>query len=160
MDSKSVLMIHQIDDSLFNKDLENYVLTFDDGTVDHYDYFHQFDRFNTVRIYFIIPTKIGTDGYLTLEQVRYLMLQPNTYIGGHSYYHRKFDNEGLLRKTHHIHTDTQMMIDWFEKNLGFKPTKFCFPYNDDVNGVYAAMMKNFGIRELYGKERIDASTLS
>jgi hypothetical protein len=155
---KPVLMIHRIEESLFGKDLENYVLTFDDGTVDHYDYFHQFDRFDTVRIYFIIPTLINTDGYLTLDQVRYLMTQPNTYIGAHSYYHKRLTDEpSLLRKIKHITIDTQMMLSWFDEHLGAIPTKFCYPYNDDLDGIYTAMIKNCGFTELYGKERVDAS---
>ena len=51
------------------------------------------------------------------------------------------------------------MVDWFENNLNQRPEHFCFPYNDDLNGIYAAMLKEYGITKLYGSERIAVESL-
>jgi hypothetical protein len=46
------------------------------------------------------------------------------------------------------------MLEWFQKNLNLFPIKFCFPYNDDLNGLYPEILKKYGISEFFGKERI------
>lgn len=139
--------------------LENYILTFDDGTKDHYDYYKGFAQFDTQKIYFISSNLVGLENYMTIDEIKELMLDESVSIGGHSHEHIKLDNMSLLESVKHIEKDTQLMFNWFNKNLGFKPTKFCYPFNNDLNKVYTAMMKRQGITDFYGCERIPIEKL-
>jgi hypothetical protein len=154
---KPVLMIHEIRESLFDLPLKDYVLTFDDGLCNQYQNFHRFKDIDTTKIFFISSGKVGQDTYMSLEQIKELMSYPDVYIGGHSHNHVKLnDFDKLIEKIEHIRVDTQLMIEWFKTNLGFTPTKFCFPFNDDVDLVYRAMLTKIGFTEFYGRERIEA----
>ena len=160
MSSKPVLMIHNIVDSIFKLPLEDYVLTFDDGTHDHYEYFLKFKSINTRKIYFIIADRIGTDGYLTIDEIKEMMKDPQVTIGAHSYNHTNLESlPKLFDQVFHIQKDTELMIDWFNTNLEYRPTVFCFPYNNDLRGMYNAVVKKKGFTELYGHERIPVEKL-
>jgi peptidoglycan/xylan/chitin deacetylase (PgdA/CDA1 family) len=157
---KPVLMIHNISETMYSLPLEDYVLTFDDGTADHYEHWKQLQAIPTEKIFFIITEKIGTDGYLTLEQVKELMSDPLVKIGGHSHEHTPFTYfDKLTEKVAHISNDTRIMIEWFKDYLGVVPTVFCFPYNDNLDGIYRGMLKQYGFKEFYGKERIPVEHL-
>jgi peptidoglycan/xylan/chitin deacetylase (PgdA/CDA1 family) len=159
MISKRSLMIHNITEDMFALPLEDYVLTFDDGTEDHYTYYQKFKSVNTLKKYFIIAERIGTDGYLTLEQVKEMMQDPQVSIGGHSYSHTPLGKFKLIDVHYHIISDTEKMIEWFKTNLGFTPEDFCFPYNYDPHGLYKEILKRYGIVSCYGDERIPVETL-
>ena len=157
--SKPVLMIHHITEEMFSLPLEDYVLTFDDGTIDHYDYHKRFNQIKTQKIYFISSNKIGEKNYMSLNQIKELLLDENTTIGGHSHDHTRLDNMSLVECVKHIENDTKLMINWFIKNLAFKPTTFCYPFNNDLNRVYTAILKKHGIIKFYGSERIPIEKL-
>jgi peptidoglycan/xylan/chitin deacetylase (PgdA/CDA1 family) len=157
---KPALMIHIISESMFSLPLQDYILTFDDGTADHYENWPKLQAIPTEKIFFIITEKIGTEGYLTLEQVKELMADPLVVIGGHSHEHAKFGYfDKLTEKVNHISKDTQQMLSWFKENLGCRPTTFCFPYNDNLDGIYRGMLKNMGFTRFFGKERIPVEHL-
>ena len=173
---KPVLMIHEIYEDLFTIDLEKYILTFDDGLYSQYYYYPKFKEIKTEKIYFI-SSNIICDGiqsnsfpkchdahekafngnkedYMSLEQIKHLMEDPLVTIGGHSHYHKNLnDFNRFSQKINHIIDDTKLMIHWFEENLKFKPTSFCFPYNDDCKGIYRNLMIRMGFTNLYGNER-------
>jgi hypothetical protein len=156
MNFKPILMIHNITEDIFLLPLENYILTFDDGLLNHYIYCDNFKKINTEKIYFI-PT--GTTE-LTIEQIKYISSDPLTTIGGHSHLHKSLTLfETLDLKIKHIKHDTELMIDWFRQNLNEVPNKFCYPFNDDCNGIYTVIIKNYGFNSLYGRERIPVETL-
>jgi peptidoglycan/xylan/chitin deacetylase (PgdA/CDA1 family) len=176
-------MIHEIRESIFDLPLENYILTFDDGLYSQYYYYPRFQDIPTEKIYFISSNILCTgsqsssfpaceeahekafngncEDYMTLEQVKKLSKEPLVSIGGHGHNHICFGHfSKTTEKMQLIATDTQEMLHWFYTNLGTRPTRFCFPYNDDVNGLYPGILKKFGFTEFYGKERIDVSSLS
>lgn len=180
--NKPVLMIHEIRENFFNLDLENYILTFDDGLYSQYYFYNRFSEINTKKIYFIstdvicegkqsmnFPTCIeahskafkgNKEDYMTLDQIKFLMEQPNVEIGAHSHTHTRLSLfDSLYEKTEYIKKDTETMLEWFEKNLKFKPTKFCFPYNDDFSGMYKSLLKKYNFNEFYGNERLDINQL-
>lgn len=162
--------------------LENYILTFDDGLYNQYAYYMEHLRHvNTQKIFFI-STGIVCDGpqstkylscseahakafagnkedYMTLEQIRELSLMPDVEIGGHSHNHHKImRNSSLFSVAKHIRKDTEQMMAWFATNLGYVPESFCFPYNNDVHGIYEVLLKDKFSR-FYGAERIPVETL-
>ena len=180
---KPVLMIHEVRESIFDLPLENYILTFDDGLYSQYYYYPRFRNIPTEKIYFISSNILcagsqssgfpsceeahkkafngNCEDYMTLEQVKELSKEPLVSIGGHghnhiriSYYSKHTERIKLLSE------DTKSMVHWFESNLNFRPTKFCYPYNDDPHGMYSGILKLHGFDEFYGKERIDVSSLS
>ena len=182
MTSKPVLMIHQITEEMFSLPLENYILTFDDGLYGHYYYFEQVKKIPTEKIYFIstafvnnghqstkFPTSVEAhakaksgnyEDFISLDQLEEMLYTPNVSIGGHGHNHVSLDSmRSLYEMVNSMSTDTNAMMQWFGANLNIAPTKFCYPYNNDVNGVYTAMLKKFGLTEFYGSERIPVETL-
>lgn len=176
---KPVLMIHEVTAKLFDRNLEEYTLTFDDGLYSQYYHYDKFKNINTDKIFFISSNILcdttqstefpvceiahekafngNTEDYMTLAQVKELMQDPQVTIGGHSHYHKKLTSiPKIILTLEHMIDDTQLMLQWFNDNLGIKPTKFCFPYNDDRAGLYTGILRNFGFTEFYGKERIIA----
>ena len=170
-------MIHEIRDHIFSLPLENYTLTFDDGLYSQYYYFDRFRDVDTEKIFFI-STNIVSSGnqskdfptcrdahekafrgnkedYMTWKQIEELMRQPQVTIGGHGHDHNDLKTyDRAVDKLTYIFQDTKKMISEFEKHLGIKPTRFCYPYNDDQNGMYSGVLKTFGITDFYGAERI------
>lgn len=174
---KPVLMIHTIQDNYLNYDLGNYTLTFDDGLYNHFYYYPKFKEIKTQKIFFISTNIIcnskqsskfisseechkkaflgNKEDFMSLEQIYYLSKEENVFIGGHSHFHKKLNLlDSLNDKINHIKKDTELMLEWFQKNLNLFPNKFCFPYNDDLNGLYKLILKSYGIDEFYGKERL------
>jgi peptidoglycan/xylan/chitin deacetylase (PgdA/CDA1 family) len=155
MTAKPVLMIHTITDAIFNLPLADYLLTFDDGTQDHWQYFKQIQAIPTEKIYFIITNRIGTEGYLSLEHVKQMSLDPMVTVGGHSHNHVRLNSfDTLAEKLAHIKQDTKQCLSWFEANLGQIPNTFCLPYNEDVDELYSAWLRSKGISKIYAGERI------
>lgn len=180
---KPVLMIHEVDERIFELPLEDYILTFDDGLYTQYKYHKRFAEIDTQKIYFI-STGIICRGkqstqyircdqahqlakykddfryYMTYDQIKEVAQDDNTFIGGHSHAHHDLTEfSSLKQKVDHIQRDTMYMVNWFLTNLGYIPTKFCYPYNEDMDGLYGALLKKYGITELYGRERIPVETL-
>lgn len=179
---KPVLMIHEIRDWMFELPLEQYTLTFDDGLYSQYYYFERFKSIPTEKIYFISSDIIcsgkqsidfpacrdahkkafsgNKEDFMTIDQIKELMRDPLVSIGGHSHAHNRLSNYNkIVEKIQHIKTDTEAMIEWFKSNLDYVPTRFCFPYNDDYEGMYPALLKTFGFKEFYGHERTPIETL-
>ena len=174
---KSVLMVHTIRDEFLKLELEDYILTFDDGLYNHFCYYPKLKHIQTEKIFFISTNIISNtkqsksflsseechkkafmgnkEDFMNLEQLQYLSKETNVFIGGHSHFHKNLNTlSNLNDKVNHIKKDTELMIEWFEKNLNLFPDKFCFPYNDDLNGLYQTILKTYGINEFYGRERV------
>jgi hypothetical protein len=177
---KPVLMIHECSSKLLDLPLEDYILTFDDGLLSQYAFYKEIRYIPTPKVFFI-STGIVCEGqqslefpacdlahvkaftgnkedYMTLEQIKELALDPWVTIGGHSHSHTRLSGT-LVDKVKHIEVDTRIMVNWFDNNLGFTPTSFCFPYNEDPSGIYKGLLKKFGFTDFYGSERIPIETL-
>ena len=173
---KPVLMIHEIREEFFNLPLENYILTFDDGLFSQYYYYPRFKEIPTQKIYFISsgiicngqqsmefpPCHIAHEkafagnfeDYMTLDQIKELMKDPLVTIGAHSHAHKNMKDIGkVTHRAMHIVEDTKIMIKWFKENLNFKPTSFCYPYNNDIDGIYTQLLRTAGFTDFYGRER-------
>lgn len=174
---KPVLMIHEIREEMFKLPLENYILTFDDGLYSHYYYYPKFAKIQTEKIYFISSGIVSNcpqslafpdsktahekafagnfEDYMNVWQIKELMKDPLVTIGGHGHSHKNLEDfDNLFDQVNHIETDTLAMMNWFKENLGFTPTKFCYPYNNDLKDLYPGLLKKRGFTEFYGKERI------
>ena len=182
MEQKPVLMIHEVDERLFELPLVNYVLTFDDGLYSQYQHFDRICEVDTQKIFFISSNIICTgeqsteyisskqahqkyfetgnaENFMTLDQIKEIMKHPQVIIGGHSHNHTDIRNMKLVERLTVIRKDTDLMVAWFEENLGFRPRQFCFPYNNNSDGLYNAALKEYGIITCHGRERIPVETL-
>jgi hypothetical protein len=111
------VMIHNVQDKLFNLDLNNYRLTFDDGLFSQYYYFPKLKQFSDTFIFFITTSFIqdgksrgkygGTelpyvksknymydrfvlgkkDHFMKSDEVKWLAGQKGVTIGAHSHFH-------------------------------------------------------------------------
>jgi len=172
------LMIHEvINEDMFSLNLEDYNLTFDDGLYSQYYYSHRFEKIDTDKTYFISSGIVCNNNkqsdlffpchqahqqafkgdfsqYMTIDQIKELSEQYRTNIGCHSHSHTRLTSFSTLKeKVDYIKRDTEMMLEWFNKNLNFVPTSFCFPYNDDMDGLYKGLLKGYGFTEFHGRER-------
>ena len=82
------------------------------------------------------------------DQIRELDATENCTIGGHSHSHIRY--MPMLSQFR----DTKTMCMTFRNELGYVPTKFCYPYNDE-DGKLCHIQKNFEFTEFYGRERKD-----
>jgi len=175
-------MMHEIQESYLDLPLEDYILTFDDGLYSQFYYWEHFKSLNTQKIFFISSSIVCTgnqsqefiscvqahekarvgnfENYMTVEQILQLQSDPLTVIGGHSHSHIRLNTfSNLVERVEYIKHDTEQMVKWFDETLAQFPSHFCFPYNEDMDGLYAALLKKRGITNLYGSGRIPIETL-
>ena len=130
---KPVLTIHEVRDWMFDLPLEDYILTFDDGLYSQFYYFDQLKSIKTEKIFFIssdiicngiqsnkFPNcmeahekyRIGNrEDYMAVQQIREILKDPQSTIGGHGHSHRSLDGLSLNDAYQHIRLDTEKMID-------------------------------------------------
>ena len=171
--SKSILMIHEVSERIFELPLENYILTFDDGLYSQYYHWPKIQAIPTKKYFFIssnIVCKYETqnpnfitsvDAHKKAQQgIKELKRDDNVVIGGHGHSHRNLnDIERVTDQFKFVSEDTRNMMAWFSFFLDYVPTAFCFPYNNDLNGMYQGMISRYGFTEYYGKERISVESL-
>lgn len=182
---KPLLMIHEFTEHMLKLPLADYTLTFDDGLYGQYWYWREHLKDIPTKKYFFVSTGIicpdngwqddhfysspkahakaragDFSNYVTRDQIRELAQDPWVVIGAHGHSHTPLTEfDSFADKVAHIKQDTETCLAWFENNLGFKPTAFCFPYNDDLQGVYSAMVKRYGFTELFGLGRTPVEKL-
>lgn len=167
----NTLMIHEMNkDTIIPKGL----CTFDDGLYSQYKYGRTLPN---DKIYFISSNIIcshnqsnefisapnahkksfegNNENYMTIAQIKEL-IDLGIEIGGHSHYHKDVSKiPKLIDKVKHIKEDTELMLDWFKSELDYIPTSFCFPYNEELDGLYKGFLKTYGFTKFYGFNRVD-----
>lgn len=175
-------MIHEIQPWMLRSELENYVLTFDDGLYSQYYYLDFFKKLKTTKIFFIStdiicpenqkqnenfpPCAIAHEdffkngnatNYMKWSQIHEILNTPECFIGGHSHAHHKNQNLGLKDLYETLKEDSQKMIDIFShENINIE--YFCFPYNKE-HALYKEILKKHQIKYFYGDERISIESL-
>ena len=159
--SKPILMIHEFKKEYLDLRLENYTLTFDDGLVSPLAYWNDINKIDTKKIFFI-PTGAVNGGSIegNLEQLKFLDSHGDVILGGHSHHHADLRCEWNLTEMYKfVLQDTQTMCLWFKKNLDMNVGHFCYPYNFEHAIYQAVLRQEFGIKRLYGQNRIDIERL-
>jgi hypothetical protein len=179
---KPVLMIHEMTEEMLDLPLHDYVLTFDDGLYTQYKFLDRLRAIDTEKIFFVSSGIVcrenqshdfitcrdahkkafnsNFENYMTIDQLKEIVSSEGCWLGGHSHSHTRLSTfNSLSEQVAYIKRDTEEMLAWFEKNLNLKIEKFCFPYNEDLDKLYAAVLKRYDIRETYGRERIPIETL-
>lgn len=123
------------------------ILSFDDGSSDHYDTVYPMLRKNKQRaIFFVISKYINVRGYLTENQIK-KMSENNMEIGSHSYSHPLLDEMENSRMYYELEKSKMDLDKISEKEV----VSFAPPggwYNDDV--ILAA--RNIGYRHFFSCE--------
>lgn len=178
---KPVLMVHEVDERLFDLPLEQYILTFDDGLFTQYKYIDQLLEIPTTKVFYITTGTICThtnyqsqrfitcteahekyfntgvtEDYMTWNQIRNLSSLQGCYIGAHSHSHKNYRHDNL--PVSHIIDDVKIMKRSFMDNLGYIPEEFCFPYNY-MPAVYSRYIQHKGFKTTYSTNRVDVNDL-
>ena len=169
--NKDTIMIHELRKPLIID--PNLFLTFDDGLYTQYEYAKHLEN---QKIFFIssgiiCPEKsIQSSRFITCEDAHKAAFRGNMAnymtldqmlelpLGAHSHYHQNLNKfERLIDKISWIKQDTEEMLEfWLKYFSPSVPTSFCFPYNDDLDGLYKAILsKSYGFTDFYGSERIN-----
>jgi hypothetical protein len=180
---KPVLMIHEMSESILALPLKNYVLTFDDALYSQYYYWPQLRDIPTQKYFFVSSDILCLNGvqnqefpsctaahakaatgnyedYMTLSQLKELAQDPRVTIGGHGHVHKDLrKTQGLQNRITFMLEDTERMLNWFDTNLQFRPTAFCYPYNNDVDQLYTAVLQRAGFKQFFGRERTPVEML-
>lgn len=177
-----MLMIHTVTEEMVSTILPLHTLTFDDGLYNQYVFYKShIKQLPNKKIFFIssnficnsqqsnefIPSDAAQDkgrngnyeDFITVAQIKELLEDPLVVIGGHSHSHAQYNNHTLVDKVRLLQNDTETMLQWFQTNLNHTPTHFCYPYNNDYNGMYKAVLHRYGFTNFYGRERIPIETL-
>ena len=179
MEKASILMIHEMREEFFDLPLHDYILTFDDGLYSQYYYFDRIKNIDTEKIFFISTDIVApasavqstkfpkcseahdkyfndqnSEDYMTWSQIREIASTDNCCIGGHSHAHQRLSMT-VLRT---LIKDIKSMCREFNDQLGYCPTKFCFPYNES-SPVYEKLLSKYGFRDFYSDERVDVYDL-
>lgn len=185
----NILMIHEIKKEFFNLNLQNYVLTFDDGLYSQFYYSNKLNKIPTRKILFITPSLIQNSNiirsqfsntniefpacfeamekwvkykdnsdYMTIAELKKIIREYDFEIGAHSYNHNRYPKK-LSEYIKIFKKDTEIMIEWFIKNLNFKPTSYCFPFNVELVLMRSLLINEFKFNEFFGNDRIDIQGL-
>jgi peptidoglycan/xylan/chitin deacetylase (PgdA/CDA1 family) len=110
------------------------ILTFDDGTLDHFRIVDPLLRERGIQALFYVSTgKLNSEKYLTSEQVRQLWENGHT-IGSHSHAHKRLD----LLPRDHVWDELEASAMAIEKIVGERPAHFAPPggfYNSTVQDL-------------------------
>ncbi len=94
-------------------------LTFDDGTADHRRAADLLSSQGLAGTFFAITGRLGTPGYLSEDDVRYMVAQGHR-LGSHSVTHRRLTSlsaaelaEELVSSRAHLEALAQHTVDWF-----------------------------------------------
>lgn len=119
------------------------MLCFDDGWVGIYDYRDFFIQNKLYPTIFIAVSLIGSEGYLTIEQIKELS-NLGFRFQAHSWSHMglsSFDNAGLEK-------ELKESKDWLENTFGYTFDSICFPQGKFSMNVKDLCLK-YGYTRLY-----------
>jgi len=181
MNTKKIIEIHEINSEIIKKivdlDLQNCILTFDDGLQSQWKYIDDLVALDVPK-YFFISTDIvcekhseqstefiscseahkkafknNKENYMTWSQIKVISKLPNCNIGGHSDRHQLYQISPLKDLYKNLIDDTKNMLKKFKDN-NIKIDSFCFPYNEDYDDLYKIIVIKEGLCETYGRGRI------
>lgn len=112
------------------------IIAFDDGWKSNYDMIFDFMRENGIKYnVYLAVGKIGLDeNYLTWDQVREMHNSGLVGFGTHTYNHVSMKNINSID----ISIEVNKANAVFEKQLGYEPHDFCYPYGfySDLSNSY------------------------
>jgi hypothetical protein len=184
---KKILMIHDVNEDILKLPLDQYILTFDDGLYSQFYYWPLIREIDTEKIFFITCSYVSDysmerpvfngkyyrfmdcinarqdfeksgdrSQYMSLCEI-YKIYSEGGIIGGHSYFHKKYE-KGIILDLLEFKYDTERMIKWFDELLKIKPTHYCFPFNKEKL-LMREILRRYGFTNFYGNERVPVEAL-
>ena len=130
-----------------NKNEKKILLTIDDAFKSFYDQAWPILKDKEIPFLLFVNTReIGSNGYMTWEQIKEISKKKYVHIGNHSYSH-----DYLVDKTdNEITNDINLSIADFKKNLGYNSLFFSYPFGEYSNS-FKNIIKNYGFKYAFGQ---------
>jgi len=142
-----------VDANNFENNLKNLrmekkvLLTIDDAFKSFYDRAWPILKKNKIPFLLFVNTReVGSNGYMTWDQIREISKEKFVHIGNHSYSH------GYLvdKEDTEISNDINLAIADFKNNLGYNSPFFSYPFGEYSNS-FKNIVKNLGFRYAFGQ---------
>ena len=132
---------------LSNKNNRKILLTIDDAFKSFYDQAWPILKKEKIPFLLFVNTReVGSNGYMSWNQIREISKEKFVHIGNHSHSH-----EYLVDKTDdEIRSDINLAISDFEKNLKYNSPFFSYPFGEYSNS-FKNIIKNFGFKYAFGQ---------
>ena len=116
------------------------LITIDDGFSSFYEVAWPYLKEQNIPFILFVSTEaIGKNGYMTWMQIKELDKEPNVYIGNHSHSHEylvDFQKDVFIK-------DINTAKNLFNKNLGYNPIFFSYPFGEYSEYIKKFISKNF-----------------
>ena len=137
----------------FEENLTNFknekkvLITIDDAFKSFYDQAWPLLKKDKIPFLLFVSTReVGSNGYMTWDQIKEISKEKFVHIGNHSYSHGY-----LIDKTDdEINNDINLAILDFKKNLKYNSPFFSYPFGEYSNS-YKKIIKNFGFKYAFGQ---------
>ncbi len=131
-----------IDDFEKPKKEKKILLTIDDGFKSFYNEAWPYLKNNNIPFILFVSTEpIGKNGYMTWEEIKEINKSDIGYIGHHSHTHEYLIDMNHSEFVNDIETATKI----FNKNLGYVPPIFSYPFGEYSLKMKKYISKNFKI---------------
>ncbi|MDC0513687.1 polysaccharide deacetylase family protein [Pelagibacteraceae bacterium] len=123
------------------------LLTIDDAFKSFYDQAWPILKNSKIPfILFVNTREVGSNGYMTWDQIKEISKEKFVHIGNHSYSHDYLVDKG----EEEITNDINLAIADFKKNLGYNSPFFSYPFGEYSNS-FKSIVKNFGFKYAFGQ---------
>ena len=129
------------------KNEKKVLITIDDAFKSFYDQAWPLLKKDKIPFLLFVNTReVGSNGYMTWDQIKEISKEKFVHIGNHSYSH-----EYLIDKTDdEISNDLNLAILDLKKNLKYNSPFFSYPFGEYSNS-YKKIIKNFGFKYAFGQ---------
>lgn len=108
------------------------ILTFDDGTIDHYQFAYPIlQKHHFSGMFYIITGRVGMDGQMDWPQLRE-MLKHGMQMGSHTIHHIDLAIK-MLGPEDVVQEELRESKQMLQRELGIVIQQFCYPYGDPFN---------------------------
>ena len=116
------------------------LITIDDAFFSFYEVAWPYLKKEAIPFILFVSTKtVGKNGYMTWDQIKELEKETTVYIGNHSHSHKYLVD--LKNQEFKNDIDTSSML--FNKNLGYNPIFFSYPFGEYSSSIREYISKNF-----------------
>ena len=123
-----------------NKIEKKILITIDDAFTSFYEVAWPYLKMEKIPFILFISTEIiGQNGYMTWEQIKEIEKESFAYIGNHSHSH----NYLVDLKIDDVKDDINTSSSIFNKNLGYNPIFFSYPFGEYSSSIKEYIAKNF-----------------
>ena len=118
-----------------NKEIKMMLITIDDAFKSFYDFAWPYLKKHKIPFILFVSTEpVGSNGYMTWEQIKEIEKEEFAFIGNHSHSHEYLINYDF----EYFKSDIENSIKIFQNKLGYNPKFFSYPF-----GEYSLKQKKF-----------------